>query len=255
MVPDVPVTVILYVPAVVPEFPPPQAATPLNTNRRSSPNIASQLRRRGTKTNTTNASAVPPAGQKSFFLMFSALDAGVVVTVSVDVCAVVPLIVTEAGFRLHVGASMTLVIDVVTLQLRLTVPLNAFVPATLIVTVFSLVSPGVTVREAVPPPPGAMPGCGFTVKLRVTGVAAAQSLLPFWVAWMVHVPAMVNVAVVPLTVQTAMVWELKPTVRPEVAVALSVSDVPAVCVPGLLKVIACVAWTTLKLCGLPVAAL
>ena len=53
---------------------------------------------------------------------------------------------------------------------------------------------------------------------------------------MVQVPVVTMVAVVPLTVQTLVVCELKATVKPEVEVATSVNGVPMVCVPGLLKV-------------------
>ena len=74
-------------------------------------------------------------------------------TVSVDVWAVVPLILTEVGLRLHVGMSLTFVIDVLTLQLRATVPAKPCVPTTLIVPVFPVVAPGVTVMEVVPPVP------------------------------------------------------------------------------------------------------
>ena len=79
----------------------------------------------------------------------------------------------------------------------------------------------------------------FTEKLCETGVAAAYVLLPACVAWIVHVPEAMNVAVVPLTVHTLVVCEAKLTARPELAVAESVSGVPTVCVPGLLKVIVC----------------
>lgn len=91
-------------------------------------------------------------------------------TVSVEVCAAGPLIVTEVGFRLHVGMSLTLVSFVVTLQVRFTIPLNPFVPATLIVPTFPVVAPGVTVKDVVPPGPGAKPGSG--VMLRSTVVVA-----------------------------------------------------------------------------------
>ena len=65
-------------------------------------------------------------------------------------------------------------------------------------------------------------------------------LLPATLASMVQVPAAPNVAVVPETVQTLGVAEVQETVRPELAVAESVSGAPTVCVPGLLKVMACV---------------
>ena len=67
-----------------------------------------------------------------------------------------------------------------------------------------------------------------TVKLRETGVAAAQVPLPAWEAWIVQVPAVRNEAVVPLTVQTLVVCEAKLTAKPEVAVADSASGVPTV---------------------------
>ena len=77
---------------------------------------------------------------------------------SVEVCVAAPLIVTEVGFRLHVGMSLTPVSFAVTLHVRFTIPLNPFVPATLIVPVFPVVVPGVTVKDVVPPDPGAKPG-------------------------------------------------------------------------------------------------
>jgi hypothetical protein len=64
-------------------------------------------------------------------------------------------------------------------------------------------------------------------------------LLPPCVAWIVQVPAALNVAVVPLTAQMLAVVEVNETVRPELAVALSVNGVPTVCVPGLAKVMVC----------------
>ena len=93
----VPVTVTVYVPAVVPGFavpppplpallPPPQPVAPMMAGRKNAPNRASQLRRRlGVTKNTTKASAVPPAdGHSSSFMWFSALVAAVVLTVSVE---------------------------------------------------------------------------------------------------------------------------------------------------------------------------
>ena len=71
---------------------------------------------------------------------------------------------------------------------------------------------------------------------------------------MVHVPAVRNVACVPETVQTPVVVEAKATVRLEVAVAESVSGMPTVCEPGLLKVMVCASPFTVKLCGTIVAA-
>ena len=71
---------------------------------------------------------------------------------------------------------------------------------------------------------------------------------------MVQVPAARKVAVVPETVQTLAVVEVKLTGRPELAVALSVSGVPTVCAPGLAKVIVCDVRFTVKLCATIVAA-
>jgi len=55
----------------------------------------------------------------------------------------------------------------------------------------------------------------------------------------VQVPAVRKVAVVPETVQTDCVVEAKLTARPEVAVAVNVSDVPTVCVAGVAKEMVC----------------
>jgi hypothetical protein len=88
----------------------------------------------------------------------------------------------------------------------------------------------------------------FTVKLCVTGVAAAYVALPACVAWMVHAPAARKVAVVPLTVHAPVVCELKLTVSPELAVAASVSGVPTVCVPGFANVIVCAFPLTATFC-------
>jgi hypothetical protein len=53
------------------------------------------------------------------------------------------------------------------------------------------------------------------------------------------VPAVKNVAAVPLTVQTVCVVDAKLTASPELAVAVSVSGVPTVCAAGCAKVIVC----------------
>jgi hypothetical protein len=60
----------------------------------------------------------------------------------------------------------------VTLQVRSTIPLNPFVPATLIVPVFPVVVPGVTVKDVVPPDPGAK--LSSAVMLRATVVVAIR---------------------------------------------------------------------------------
>ena len=55
-------------------------------------------------------------------------------------------------------------------------------------------------------------------------------------AWIVQVPAAMNVAVAPDTVQTPVVVEVKLTAKPELAVAESVSGVPTFCEGGAAKV-------------------
>jgi hypothetical protein len=60
-----------------------------------------------------------------------------------------------------------------------------------------------------------------TWKLWFTGVAASQLELPAWVAWIVQVPTATNVTVPAETVHTRVFCELKPTLSPELAVALT----------------------------------
>jgi hypothetical protein len=71
---------------------------------------------------------------------------------------------------------------------------------------------------------------------------------------MVQLPAATKVATVPLTVQMLVVCEAKDTVRPELAVAESVSDLPTVCVAGVEKEMVCTAPLTAKLYETAVAA-
>ncbi len=80
---------------------------------------------------------------------------------------------------------------------------------------------------------------GLTVKLCATCEAAELELLPARLASMVQVPAAPNVAVVPETVQTLGVVEVKETARPEFSVTENASGAPTVCVPGLSKVMVC----------------
>ncbi|WP_246674454.1 hypothetical protein [Mesorhizobium sp. B2-2-2] len=65
--------------------------------------------------------------------------------------------------------------------------------------------------------------------------------LPAWSASMVQVPAESNVTELPLTVHTAVVVEVKATIRPEEVVALSVTG-PLVnaAFAGCVKLIVCV---------------
>jgi hypothetical protein len=105
----------------------------------SKTSIASQLRRlRGTTSNRTTASAVPPRERHTG--RTRALVAAVVVTVSVEGCVVVPLNVTEAGASVHVGGSLaaTGVME----QVRFTVPEKPFSPTTLIVALLPVAAPG-----------------------------------------------------------------------------------------------------------------
>jgi hypothetical protein len=70
---------------------------------------------------------------------------GVVTAVTAAVSAVVPLIETEVGDRLHVTGLVGLERLVVTAQVRLTVPVNEFSGVTVICEVLPLVAPAVTV--------------------------------------------------------------------------------------------------------------
>lgn len=94
-----------------------------------------------------------------------------------------------------------------------------------------------------------------TAKLRDTGVAAAKPALPGWLASTVQVPAATSASVVPLTVHTAGVVELKTTTRPEVELAVRADGAdPSVCAPGELKVMTCAAAATVKVCATGAAA-
>ncbi len=118
-----------------------------------------------------SASAIPPAeGQNSLFIWFSELVAAVVFTVSVDVCAVVPLRVTDVGDRVHDAGSLAAVGLIE--QLRFTCPANPFSPTTLMVAVFPVVAPGAMLSAVVPPLPAVKVGSAVTV--RVTVVVAVR---------------------------------------------------------------------------------
>lgn len=98
--------------------------------------------------------------------------------------------VTEVGFKLHVGMSSTPLIVVATLQDKVTVPLNPFVPATLIVPVFPDVEPGVTVIVVVPPEPAVKPGAELTVTF---ATVVCVMLPPCAVTVMAYAPVVVVV--------------------------------------------------------------
>jgi hypothetical protein len=103
----------------------------------------------------------------------------VVAAVSVAVCAVVLLIVTEVGERLHVVGLEAPDGEVVTAQVSVTVPVNEFVGVTVMVEV--LVAPGLTVmlpllvsvKLVLLPPLGA---CQKSPHPARSGAAASNSL-------------------------------------------------------------------------------
>ena len=105
-----------------------------------------RLRRRaGMPTSRTQAKAVPPTHVRKNLpvrLRAEVADvADVVLTVRVVVCAVEPLMVTEAGM-LHVAGSLAAV--GVIAQLRLITPVNPPEGIKVIVDVFPVVAPGAT---------------------------------------------------------------------------------------------------------------
>ena len=96
------------------------------------PRSIPRLRRRKLKPNTSSPAKLipPPPRKKSFSGLVDLADAAVVFTESVVVAAVAPLIVTEAVAleapvpRAQVAASVGLAAVVVTVQVRLTAPVN-----------------------------------------------------------------------------------------------------------------------------------
>jgi hypothetical protein len=90
------------------------------------------------------------------------------------------LIVTEAGFKLHAGMSLTLDMEVVTLQVKFTVPVNPFVPTTLIVPAFPEVAPDASVMDVVPPVPAVKLGSAVMVSATVV-VAVSEPEVPVMV--------------------------------------------------------------------------
>ena len=99
--------------------------------------------------------------------------------------------------------------------------------------------PELAVADTVAVPPtvsvGAAPNVivwlpGPTVMVWVTCGAALKLALPAWLAATTHEPAVTPVTVLPATVQTPVVVELKVTGNPELAVALKAPLVPTVSV-------------------------
>jgi hypothetical protein len=118
-------------------------ATP-DTNRSSSPSIASQLRRRlGTPKKNSTASTTPPVdGQKSLRGVLKAV-AAVVPMVSVEVTA--PLVIVTDGDESAQDAGSLAAVGVMA-QVRFTVPANPPDGVTEITDVLPLVAPGLTER-------------------------------------------------------------------------------------------------------------
>lgn len=137
---------------------------------------------------------------------------------------------TEVGFRLHVGMSLTAVSDVVTLQASFTIPLKPFVPTTLMVPVFSVVAPCETVMVVVPSGPAVKGGSAIVramlvvafsapevpLMVTVTGleVTAAEALAENVATWVPTVEPAAKAAVTPLgrpLAERAMLPEKPPT--------------------------------------------
>jgi hypothetical protein len=79
--------------------------------------------------------------------------------------------------------------------------------------------------------------------------------LPGWVAWIVQVPGVTNVTVVTNdTVHTGKEVEVKPTARPEDAVALTANEIPNTWFARAPKAMVWLAGVTVKLWGTAVAA-
>jgi len=90
---------------------------------------------------------------------FLALVDAVVKIVSVELCAPVPVIVTESGVNVHVGVSLAAA--GVTEHVRFTIPVNPFDGITVIVDEFPVVAPGSMLRVEFPPPTAKV-GAAFT---------------------------------------------------------------------------------------------
>src|ERR1022692_4720938 len=82
-------------------------------------------------------------------------------------------------------------------------------------------------------------GWAAVAMLCEAGVTTAYFGVPACEAWTMQVPAIISVTVVPETEHTAGVEEAKLTGRPEVALALSVTDPPATCAAIVSNVMVC----------------
>jgi hypothetical protein len=109
--------------------------------------------------------------------------------------------------------SLTPVSDVVTLQLKFTVPVNPFVPTTSIVPVFPVFAPGDTVKDVVPPAPVVKPGSGVTLSAIVV-VALNEPEVPVMVI-------VTGLGVVAAVVPTARVSTCVPDVVPSAKLSVT----------------------------------
>ncbi len=113
----------------------------MKTIRATMPSNPCQSRRRTGKAKQSRQASPAPAAYHR--VPRDALVAAAVLTVSVEVWAVAPLIVTEAGERLHVAGSLAA--SGVTAQVKATAPLNPPDPVTLMVDLLPVVAPGLSV--------------------------------------------------------------------------------------------------------------
>jgi hypothetical protein len=185
---SVPVTVMVYVPAVVPPVlpppvvvvvlpddpePPPQPIHPTEERRMRAIASVLQRRRLGTPKKMTNASIVP--GKPSLSMLFAAVVVGaVLLTVRLAVVALLPETVTEAGTS-QVGALVGLAMLVVTAHERLTCPVNPPDGVMLTAEVLPLVAPGAIVMPLLLP---RLKEAGNAVPLTVRLTFAAVDIFP-----------------------------------------------------------------------------
>jgi hypothetical protein len=100
------------------------------------------------KKTTRARTALPVDGQNGLAGLLSDVVAGVVLTVNASVCAVAPLMVTDAAARLHVGKSTAAVGEAVMVQVIATAPVNPPDGVTVMVEVLPVVAPGLKVMLA-----------------------------------------------------------------------------------------------------------
>jgi len=155
-------------PPVLPPPPPPHASTPPEraTRNTSIPSIVRQLRRRaGMPKSRIQARAAPPAAYQGTPLRLgrtkAALDAAVVVIVSVAVPAEVPVMLTGlVEPKLKVGGYWAPVGLEVTAAVSTTLPVKPPAGVTVMVEVLPVVAPGITVTAV---PLTVKPGVGAVI--------------------------------------------------------------------------------------------